>query len=490
MHGVLDVAAIQIRLHGEVDDGLHGRRRRFLAFFSRHSLLEQLHIHLKADACDMPMLLRTEKASRAADLEITHRDLKARAKTCKLLHRLQALLRRFAEHLIAPIREVGKRHLRRAADASAHLIELREPKAVGIVDDDCIRVGDINAVLDDARRKQDVIMSLVKVHHDLLQNILAHLSVRGGNTCLRYNLQQVLAHPVDALHAVIDKVDLPAARQFTLDRAAHHGITALHDVGLHGETLGGRRLDDAHITCTCERHVQCTRNRRRGERQYIDARRELLDLFLLRHAKTLLLIHDEQAQLLKAHALSIENRMRPDENVHLTTRHIAQRRRLFPQRAEAADDVHLRSKVGKASRKGLIVLLCENCCRHEHGDLIAVHRRLVRRANRNLRLAEAHITAEQAIHRLFALHIVLDLGNSAQLIVRLLIRKCLLELALSRIIRRKGMSLRHAPRSVELNQMVGDILDGFLRLGLCACPVRRPHAMQARRSAFCPDILL
>ena len=38
--------------------------------------------------------------------------------------------------------------------------------------------------------------------------------------------------------------------------------------------------------------------------------------------------------------------------------------------------------------------------------------------------------------------------------------------------------------------MVGDILDGFLRLGLCACPVRRPHAMQARRSAFCPDILL
>ena len=77
MHGVLDVAAIQIRLHGEVDDGLHGRRRRFLTLFARHGLLEQLHVHLKADACDMPMLLRTEKASRAADLEITHRDLKA-----------------------------------------------------------------------------------------------------------------------------------------------------------------------------------------------------------------------------------------------------------------------------------------------------------------------------------------------------------------------------------------------------------------------------
>ena len=72
----------------------------------------------------MPMLLRTEKASRAADLEITHRDLKARAEACKLLHRLQALLRRLAEHLVAPIREVGERHLCRAPDASAHLIEL------------------------------------------------------------------------------------------------------------------------------------------------------------------------------------------------------------------------------------------------------------------------------------------------------------------------------------------------------------------------------
>ena len=85
---------------------------------------------------------------------------------------------------------------------------------------------------------------------------------------------------------------------------------------------------------------------------------------------------------------------------------------------------------------------------------------------------------------------MLDLCNGAQLIVRLLIRKRLLKLALSRIIRRKGMSLRHAPRSVKLDQMVGDILDGFLRLGTCACPVRRTHAMQARRSTFCTDILL
>ena len=38
--------------------------------------------------------------------------------------------------------------------------------------------------------------------------------------------------------------------------------------------------------------------------------------------------------------------------------------------------------------------------------------------------------------------------------------------------------------------MVGDILDGFLRLGLCACPVRRTHAVQARRRAFCSEILL
>ena len=233
MHRIVDVSAVEICLHRQVDDCLHRRRRRCLAFFACDRLLEQFHIHLEADACNMSVLLRTEEAARPADLKIAHRNLEARAETREFLHRLQTLLRRLTEHLVAPIGEVGECHLCRASDTPAHLIELRETEAVGIVNDDGICIGDVDAVLDDARREQDIIMPLIEVHHDLLKDVLIHLPVCRGNARLGHETQQMLAHTVDALHAVVDKVDLSPTRQFALDRAAHHRIAALHDVGLH-----------------------------------------------------------------------------------------------------------------------------------------------------------------------------------------------------------------------------------------------------------------
>ena len=105
----------------------------------------------------------------------------------------------------------------------------------------------------------------------------------------------MLAHTVDALHAVVNKVDLPPARQFTLNRTAHHRIAALHNVGLHRQTVGGWGLDDAHVARTRERHMQRTRDGRCRECQHIDPCCKLLDLLLLRDAKPLLLVHDQKA---------------------------------------------------------------------------------------------------------------------------------------------------------------------------------------------------
>ena len=51
-------------------------------------------------------------------------------------------------------------------------------------------------------------MPLIEVHHDLLKDVLIHLPVCRGNARLGHETQQMLAHTVDALHAVVDKVDL------------------------------------------------------------------------------------------------------------------------------------------------------------------------------------------------------------------------------------------------------------------------------------------
>ena len=52
------------------------------------------------------------------------------------------------------------------------------------------------------------------------------------------------------------------------------------------------------------------------------------------------------------------------------------------------------------------------------------------------------------------------------------------------------MPLRELARAVDLEQMVGNILHGLLRLCARTRPVRRTHAVQAWRCALRADVLL
>jgi hypothetical protein len=136
------------------------------------------------------------------------------------------------------------------------------------------------------------------------------------------------------------------------------------------------------------------------------------------------------------------------------------------------------------------VLLRQNCRRHKHGNLKSIHRRFKCRAHSDFGLSEADIAAEQTIHRLLALHITLDLRHRTQLVVRLLIGKRLFKLALPCIIRRECMSLRKLSLRIDFEELVGDILHGFLRLRARARPVCSSHAVQTRYGSFRPDVLL
>ena len=64
------------------------------------------------------------------------------------------------------------------------------------------------------------------------------------------------------------------------------------------------------------------------------------------------------------------------------------------------------------------MLLGENGGRREDRDLFAVHNRFKRGANRDLGLAKTDIAANQAVHRLRALHVNLRVDDRFQLIRR------------------------------------------------------------------------
>ena len=64
-----------------------------------------------------------------------------------------------------------------AAHAAAKLVQVGQAVVVGLVDEDRVGVGNVQAALDDRRRQQDVERWAHEVEHHLLQLVLGHLAV-------------------------------------------------------------------------------------------------------------------------------------------------------------------------------------------------------------------------------------------------------------------------------------------------------------------------
>ena len=85
------------------------------------------------------------------------------------------------ERLLRRIEEVGVGPLAAAPDPAAQLVQLGQPEQVGALDDEGVGVGDVEPGLDDRRTHQDVGLALPEVDHHLLELVLVHLAVRGGD---------------------------------------------------------------------------------------------------------------------------------------------------------------------------------------------------------------------------------------------------------------------------------------------------------------------
>ena len=101
---------------------------------------------------------RPTGASRAAGRRRAGRGRPRRARSRRSCRRAPAsrCLRRLRQLLLRPRDEQAVRLLGAAADAAAQLVQLREPEAVGLLDDHHRRVRDVDADLDHRRRDEHV----------------------------------------------------------------------------------------------------------------------------------------------------------------------------------------------------------------------------------------------------------------------------------------------------------------------------------------------
>ncbi|CAB4670840.1 unannotated protein [freshwater metagenome] len=123
------------------------------------------------------------------------------------------------------------------------------------------------------------------------------------------------------------------------------------------------------------------------------------------------------------------------------------------------------------------MLLHQQSSRDQNGDLFTILDRLKRSPHRDLSFTVTHVTANQPIHRNFALHINFDFVNTRELVWSLDICEGILKLALPRRIRPKCMALGGLTRSVELDQLTSDLLNRLTGTPLRLLPICAAQAV-------------
>ena len=87
---------------------------------------------------------------------------------------------------------------------------------------------------------------------------------------------------------------LPAAMVLAQQSLAHDHLVPFHHIGAHSEPVDRRGLDRGKLAQARHRHLQRARDGRRGERQHVHIRAQLLEAFLMGHAKALFLVNNHK----------------------------------------------------------------------------------------------------------------------------------------------------------------------------------------------------
>ena len=214
--------------------------------------------------------------------------------------------------------------------------------------------------------------------------------------------------------------------------------------------------------------VERARDRRRGQCQHVHLRAQTLQLLLLAHAETVLLVDDDEAKTFETKRLG-EQAVRADHDIHATARKPFGDGLDVAVVAQARDHFHGHRPIGEPIGECLEVLLREQRCRCQHGHLATTGDCEKGCAHGDLGLAEADVAADQAVGGLGTGEI-LDHGiDSGVLVGRGLERELLHEASIVVVRALERVARRGLPARVDVEEFGGDVpglLGGTpLRLG-------------------------
>src|SRR5215204_804198 len=311
-----------------------GNRRSDAGLKACHRLLQHLLIQLVTYLLDMPRLLVAEQIAGAANIEIVRGELEAGAQRVKRLQYLEAALGLRGNLSLCRQREQRIGAYLRPPYSPAQLIELRQPEAVGAMDDERVGGRNIEAGFNDGSREQQVVFAVIESRHDVVEGVRGHLPVRNGDAHLRHVLVEKFLSAGEVFDSRADVERLPTAIALAQQRLPYDQRIERRHESAHGQPIDRRRGDDGKITHAGQCELQRARNRGRCQRQNVDLGAELLELLLVTDAEMLLFVDNQQAEVLELDGPA-EQRVSANDDIDLALSKALPDLRQFPARNEA-----------------------------------------------------------------------------------------------------------------------------------------------------------
>ena len=329
-----------------------------------------LAVQLVSYALYVPALSFAEHVARASQLEVSHRQLESRTELRELADSCEPFACDLRQDFARLIHEVSVSQPVRPAYSSSQLVQLCQSESVGVEDYHRIGIRDVDPVLDDRCRNENVGPSFDKIKHRVLECLLAHPPVAYSRDRIRHEALDRLPYLVEPCDPVVYNVDLSAAREFALDRIAQYLLFVRSHICVDREPVPRRLIDDADILDACKGHVESPRYRGRRQCQHVDALLELLEFLLVPHAESLLLIDDQKPEIFELHIVRQQS-VRAYDKVDLTALYCFGRLLLRLCAPEPRQLLYLEREVCKTLFQIVIVLIDEKCRRCEQSRLLS-----------------------------------------------------------------------------------------------------------------------
>ena len=152
------------------------------------------------------------------------------------------------------------------------MVKIAEAKPISTIDNNRVRVGNIEAALNDGRGQKKVSLAIDEFRHHVFKFVSVHLSMTDHNPRPGNKVAQFCSDSIDVHHAIVQIKHLALPGKLAVDRIANQPLVVLRDDRLDRQTILRRRFDGAHVARAGEGEIKrpwdgCCAEREQNEHQ-------------------------------------------------------------------------------------------------------------------------------------------------------------------------------------------------------------------------------